>query len=309
VHLSNGSWDRAEAEAKRVVELAPKDPDGRVLLARARIGRRDYAGALAATERIDTRAAHLQRAIARYERGEIEAARAELELTLRDGRLTAEAAAWFALTEVALRRFEQADALLERLTGAPNPPAIAFLALGKLRAAEGKPEEAEKAWRAAVAREPRYAEAQAVLGHFLAAAGRNVEAVDPLARAVAADGSRTADRIALAEARVASGDPARARADLDLVLAGRPKDPDALRVLAQAWMGEKSWGEARKAAERASAVAPRDPRPLLVAARAVLQLGDRGEAKKFVDRAMRLGPTGASADEARKLLAEATGRK
>jgi Tfp pilus assembly protein PilF len=309
IHLANCTWDRAEAEAKRVVELSPKDPEGRVLLARARIGRRDFAGALAATEKVDSRPAHMQRAIARYERGEIEKAREELEKTQRDGKLTAEAAVWYALTDLALKRTDKATALLEKLTNGSNPPALAFLALGRVRAAEGKHDEAERAWRAAIGRDPRLPEAQSALGLFLLSTGRTAEAVEPLSRAVALDGFRFLERSALAEARVAAGDPGRARADLDLVLTARPKDADALRVLAAAWLAEKSFGEARRTADRAAAAAPKDPRPLLIGAKAALQLGERGEAKKLTDRALKLAPTGPAADEAKKLAAEATGRK
>jgi predicted Zn-dependent protease len=309
IHLANCAWDRAESEAKRVVDLSPKDPDGRVLLARARIGRRDFQGALTATEKVDTRPAHLERAIARFERGEIDKAREELEKTQRDGKLTAEAAVWYALTDLALKRTDKAAALLEKLTAAAAPPARAFLALGHVRVAEGKPDEAEREWRKAVERDPRLPEAQAALGQHLLAAGKAAEAVEPLSRAVALDGFRFGDRIALAGARVASGDPVKARADLDLVLAARPKDPDALRVLATAWLAEKSWGEARRTADRAAAAAPKDPRPLVVAAKAALQIGERGEAKRLADKALKLAPAGPTAEEAKKIAAEAAGRK
>lgn len=309
IHLAAFAWDRAESEAKRVVDLAPKDPAGRVLLARARIGKRDYAGALAATERADVRAAHLQRAIARYERGELEKAREELVKTQRDGKMTAEAATWYALTDLALKRTDKAAALLEKLTAAANPPAVAFLALGRVRAAEGKPDEAEKAWRAAVERDPRFPEAQAALGRHLLSTGRAAEAVEPLARAVALDGFRFADRITLAEAHLAAGEPKTAREDLDLVIAARPKDPDALRVLAASWLGTQSYGEARRTADRAAAAAPRDARPLVIAARASLQIGELGDAKRYAARALKLDPKGPSGDEARKIAAEAARKR
>jgi tetratricopeptide (TPR) repeat protein len=309
IHLAGCAWDKAESEAKRVVDLSPKDPDGRVLLARARNGKRDWAGALATTEKVDARPAHLQRAIARYERGETAKAREELEKTQRDGKLTAEAATWYALTDLALGRNDKAAALLEKLTAASNPPAFAFVALGRVRAADGKPEEAEKAWRSAVERDPRLPQAQSALGRQLLATGKAKEAVEPLAKAVALDGFRFEDRVALAEAHLAAGEPKTAREDLDLVIAARPRDPDALRVLAATWYETASYGEARRTADRAAAAAPRDARPLLIAARASLKLGDRGDAKKLADRAAKLDPKGPVGEEARKLSAEASGRK
>jgi predicted Zn-dependent protease len=306
IHLAGCAWDRAEAEAKRVVDVAPRDPDGRVLLARARIGKRDFAGALAATEKAETRAAFLQRAIARYERGEYDKARAELVKTQRDGKMTAEAATWYALTDLALKRNDKAAALLEKLTAAANAPALAFVALGRVRAADGKADEAEKAWRAAAERDPRLPEAQSALGQHLLAREKGAEAVEPLSRAVALDGFRFADRIALAEAHLAAGDPKAARADLDLVIAARPKDPDALRVLAASWLATNSFGEAKRAAERAAAAAPRDARPLVVAARASLQIGELGDAKRFAARALKLDP---KSEEARKVAAEAVRKR
>jgi tetratricopeptide (TPR) repeat protein len=308
IHLSGFAWDKAEAEAKRVVDVAPRNPAGRVLLARARIGKRDFAGALAATERADGRPAHLQRAIARFERGELEKAREELQQTQRDGKLTAEAATWYALTDLAAKRLDKASALLEKLTSAPSAPALSFVALGRVRAAEGRPEEAEKAWRAAVERDPRLPEAQSALGRHLLAAGRAADAIEPLSKAVALDGFRFADRTALAEAQLAAGDAKAAREALDLVIAARPRDPDALRVLAASWLGTSSFGEARRAADRAASAAPRDPRPLLIAAQALLKLGDRAGAKRYADRALKLA-SGPTAEEARRLQAEAMGRK
>jgi predicted Zn-dependent protease len=309
VHLANFAWDKAEAEAKRVVALAPKAPEGRVLLARARIGKGDFAGALAITENADSRPAHLQRAIARLERGEHQKARDELLLTQRDGKMSAEAATWYALTDLALKRTDKAAALLEKLTATPSAPAIAFVALGRVRTAEGKAEEAESALRAAVERDARSPDAQAALGRSLLARGKAADAVEALARAVALDGLRFDDRVALAEAHVAAGDPKTAREDLDPVIAARPRDPDALRVLAASWLASSSFGEAKRAADRAATVAPRDARPLVIAAKASLQIGERGDAKRYADRAAKLDPKGPAGDEARKIAAEAGGRK
>ncbi|HSM91868.1 MAG TPA: tetratricopeptide repeat protein [Anaeromyxobacteraceae bacterium] len=309
VHLASFAWDKAESEAKRVVELSPKEPEGRVLLARARIGKGDLDGALAATEKADSRPAHLQRAIARYLRGEHPKAREELVLTQRDGKMTAEAATWYALTDLALKRTDKAAALLEKLTAAPSAPAIAFVALGRVRAAEGKPDEAERAWRAAAARDARCPDALSALGRHLLATGKTADAVETLARAVALDGLRYDDRVALAEAHVAAGDAKAAREDLDPVIAARPRDPDALRALASAWLADKSFAEAKRAADRAAAAAPRDARPLVIAARASLQIGERADALRYAGRAAKLDPKGPAGDEARKIAAEAAGRK
>jgi len=103
----------------------------------------------------------------------------------------------------------------------------------------------------------------------------------------------------------APGSPARrAEAEARLALAA------ALSVRQSAETSEhRSAREARRAADRAAGAAPKDPRPLVVGARAALQIGERGEAKRLADRALKLGAAGATADEARRIAAEAAGRR
>ena len=309
LHLQAHAWDRAEAAAARAVSREPRDPEHRVLLARARIGRGRLVEALSATDGVDGRAVRIQRAIARYRLGQWIAARAELEKTGRDGKLAAEAAVWFALVEVASGKADRALPLVEKLVQAKPPPPLAHLALGRALEALGRRGDAEAAYETASEREPGSPEGPAALGRLLLSAGRARDALPPLERAVKLDPSDLSTRRALGEARLAAGEASAARADLDFVLLAAPKDAAALRVLSAAWLAEGQPKEALRAADRAVYLAPRDPATLLAASRAALALGEVPASRKLAARAVKAGAAGADRDEAKRLAAGLLPRK
>jgi Flp pilus assembly protein TadD len=308
LHLAARAWDKAEAVAARAVKREPRDSGHRLLLARAQNGRGRFADALAATTGQDGRAFHVQRAIARYGLGQFRQARADLEKTARDGRMPADAAVWYALTDVALGRADRARSLLEKLTSAKNPPPLVHVALGRALEAQGHAEDAEAAYRAAAEREPNAPEGHAALGGFLVAQGRSADAVEPLERAAKLDPSNVPVRRSLGEARLASGQPAAARADFDFVLLATPRDASVLRLLSAAWLAEGQHAEARRAADQAALFAPRDPAALVAAARAALAAGDAADAKRYAARALKARAHGQDAIEARRIEA-AAGKK
>jgi len=305
LHLAARAWDRAEPAAARAVALAPGDPSARVLLARARIGRGKFAEALAATGSADTRAIHLQRAIARYRLGQLAEARAELERTWKDGRMPTDAAVWYALLDVRQGRPDRAEALLEKL---PSPPALASVVLGQALEAQGRSEEAVAAYRAAVARDPSAPEGHAALGRYLLGHGAPADAEPVLARAVAADPSDLEVRRMLGAVRIQNGQPSLARAELDTVLLAHPADLEALRLLSAAWLAEGQPAEARRSADRGLARAPHHAGLLLAAARAALAQGDRAGARGLAQRAAKAAGRGPDGAEARVVLAAAKGR-
>ncbi|ACL67277.1 Tetratricopeptide TPR_2 repeat protein [Anaeromyxobacter dehalogenans 2CP-1] len=309
VHLAARAWDRAETAAARAVALAPKDEGAKVLLARARIGRGRLLEALAATDGAEGRAVRVQRAIARYRLGQYAAARAELERTARDGRMPAEAAVWYALTDVAQGRAARGRTLLEKLAATRSPPPLAHVALGRALEAEGRADDAEKAYQDAMTREPRAPEPALALGDLLLRRGRATDALPVLEKAVALDPAEPEARRALGAARLAGGEPSAARAELDAVLLARPKDAAALRLLSAAWLAESQPAEARRAAERGLAVAPRDPALLLAGARAAQADGDRAVARALAERALKAGARGEDAAEARLLAATQTAKR
>jgi tetratricopeptide (TPR) repeat protein len=302
-HLAARAWERAEGAAARAVELDPSEVSHRLLLARARLGRGKPAEALAALARADGRAVRIQRAIARLRLGQLGAARKELEATGRDGRMPAEAAVWYALTDVALGRAARARALLERLAQARTPPPLVHAALGRALEAEGNLAGAERAYRAAIEREPFAPEGPTGLGRVLVARGMAKDALAPLEDAVRLDPADLETRRALGEARLAAGLAGSARAELDAVLLARPNDVPALTLLSAAWLAQGEPREARRAADRAVTAAPRDARALLAAARAAQVAGDHADAKPLAARALKAGLTGSDAVEARMIAA------
>jgi Tfp pilus assembly protein PilF len=283
------------------VALAPADAGARVLLARARIGRGKFAEALDATRSAEGRPVRLQRAIARFRLGQLSEARSELERTWKDGRMPTDAAVWYALIEVRQGRPERAQALLEKLQ---NPPALAQIALGQALEGQGKPQEAEAAYRAAVARDPAAPEPRAALGRFLLTRGAPAAAEPELAAAVAADPSDLDVRRDLGAARLKTGKPSLARAELDAVLLAHPADLEALRLVAEAWQAEGKPGEARLAADRGLARAPQHAGLLVAAARAALAQGQRQAARGLAQRAVKAAGRGPDAAEAQVVLSQ-----
>ncbi|HEX9050693.1 MAG TPA: tetratricopeptide repeat protein, partial [Anaeromyxobacter sp.] len=309
LQLGARAWEKAEAAASRAVRLEPREVSHRVLLARARIGRGRYVEALAATDGLDGRAVRIQRAIARFRLGQYASARDELEKTAKDGKMPAEAAVWYGLVDVATGKAARALPLLERLAESGSPPPLAHVALGRALDATGKPEAAEQAYRDAMAREPAAPEAPLALGELLVARGRPQDAIPPLERAAKLDPADLATRRGLGEARLLAGTPTAARADLDFVLLTAPRDATALRLLSAAWLAEGQPAEARRAADRAVAAAPGDAAVQVAAAKAALATSDPGPAARHAQRALKLGAKGTLADDARKVLAAAGGRK
>ncbi len=304
IHLASGAMDRAVAEAQEAVKLAPRDLGRRLLLARALAGRGRYRDLIGATEGLDAREIRLWRGVARYELREYAKARSELEQTRRDGKMPAEAAAYYALAEFGLGRETQAQALLRTLTSLKTPPAIAFVAQGQLEQARGRAANAESDFRAAVLRDPSSLEGNCALGRLLLAQGRSADALPFLERAALVNPFHVEVRIALARARLAGGNARAAREELATVLASDPHHAEALRAASAAALADHDPTAARRAADRAIATDPRNADSWLAAARAALAQGELKPAQRFAQRAAKLG-RGSAADEARRLLAEA----
>lgn len=304
VQLAAHAWEQAEAAAARAVRLEPKDAAFRVLLARARIGRGRFREALEATDGQEGRGIRVQRAIARFQLGQFAQVREEVEKTVKDGKMPAEAAVWYALADVATGRAERAVPLLEKLAASANPPPLAHVALGRAREAKGDAAGAEQAYRAATEREPNVPEGHLALGTFLVEHGRAKDALPSLEKAVKLNGSDLGGRRARGEARLAAGEPAAARADLDFVLLATPKDAGAATLLSAAWLAEGQPAEARRAAERAVELAPRSPAGLVAAARASLAAGDGAAARRYAERGLKAGATGEAAVDARRILGD-----
>lgn len=205
VLLDARRWDEAEAAAARAVRLEPKAIEHRVLLARSRNGAHRFPAALQALEGQDGRPVWLERAIALHGLGRQEQARAALERTIRDGKMSAEAATWYARADVALGRTDRAVELLTKLAAAKGASALVQATLGEALLAARRPVEAEVACRAAMARDARSSDGPRCLGQVLLGTGRPGEAVAPLEKAVGLDPADAEAKRLLAAAKAPAG--------------------------------------------------------------------------------------------------------
>jgi cellulose synthase operon protein C len=298
-----GDLDRALRAAEGAARLAPGEPAYQELLGHLLLRRGRYHELLASTSKAPTRALRLDRGIARLRLGEPDAARAELEGTSRDGKMTPEAAAWMALAELASGRRAQASAIVAALLAAPTPHPVALLARGRLDVLERRPADAERRFRSAAERAPELTEAQLDLGRLLRERGRTAEARQVLEQAVARDPNHPLARMELGRVRLATGDAAGAARDLEAALADRPQDAAGLTSLAQAQLAAGRPADARRAGERALAADPRSGAAALAAGQAALAQGDTAAARELLRRAQKLLGKSAAAVEARRALA------
>ncbi len=297
-----GDLDRALRSAEGAARLAPGNAGYRELLARLQLRHGRYRELLAASENAPSRALRLYRGIALLDLGQPQQARAELEGTRRDGKMTAEAAAWMALAELAAGRRAHASAIVAALLAVPSPHPLALLARGRLDLAEGRPDAAEQRFREAMERDPDLLQARCDLGRLLLGRGRAAEASAVLEKAVALNQFYLDARLELGRARLAVGDAAGAARELETVVAERPHDVAASLALSSAYLAAGSPAEARRAAERVFAIAPRSAAAALAAGKAAAAQGAAGDARRFFERAAKLGGKAPEAAEARRAL-------
>lgn len=251
-------WDPAAEAAAAAVRLQPS-ADHKLLLARAQLGQRQPAAALQALAGLDSRTAWLERGIALHQQGQHEQARAALERTMRDGRMPAEAATWYALCDVASGRADKAVPLLERLATAPGATAATHAALGRAYLGARQPGPGEAACRAAIEKDARAPEGHACLGAALLGAGKAAEAVASLETALSLDRADPLAQRLLAEAKT----PPKA-----VAAAARPPAPK----------GAPPRQPARPAAAKAAPIAPAKPVAAAATPAATAGAGAKGKA-------------------------------
>ena len=237
-------WEPAAQAAAQALRLDPS-AERRLLLARAQLGQRQPAAALQSLSGLDSRTAWLERGVALHQQGQHEQARAALERTMRDGRMPAEAATWYALCDVAAGRAARAVPLLEKLAAAPGATAATHAALGRAYLGSKQPGPGEAACRAAIEKDARAPEGHACLGAALLGAGKTAEAVASLETALSLDRADPLAQKLLAQA-TAPPKP---------VAAARPPAPKAAAKAAPAKPGNAKAGTPAAAGAGAAAKA------------------------------------------------------
>ena len=109
--------------------------------------------------------------------------------------------------------------------------------LGVVRMRSGRPDEAMRLFREAIARDPANAEALLYLAGALASAGRSADALPYFERAVKADPASTMALNGLGLARLDVGDKAGAAAAFRQSLRLDPKQEEIARTLAEVRRG------------------------------------------------------------------------
>jgi Tfp pilus assembly protein PilF len=166
--------------------------------------------------------------------------------------------AMFALAKgyfVAFRHGETTQ-ICDRLIGQDPKHVAAYLLRGDVADISRKHEDAEKDYRAAVAAGPRNALARSALARFLAKKGETREALAHFELARQFGATDAATRLGLARAWGEDGQPDRARAVLDELLAADANHADALTESARLALRRDDPAAARPWLERALATAP-----------------------------------------------------
>ena len=196
--------------------------------------------------------------------------------------------------------------------------------LGLIGQAEGRLEEAEGAFRAALQMSPGFRPASAQLAALLAAAGRVEDGVQVLARqleatprsvetmmglaglelqrgavpkaqqwlerAIGIDERAPAPRIALAELLVSRGDAQKALVAARALFDAAPQDPRAAELLGRVHLASRDAVGAASMFRRAAGLAPDQALPQLRLAEALAAANDIAGARAALDEAVRLQP-------------------
>jgi len=275
LYLKRGNGAGALAEFVRAADLLPKDADAQL-----------KAGSLLLTagRALDAKA------------------RADKALAINPknaNALVLRANALAGLTDIdgAIAQIQQAIAL--------DPTASSQANLGMLEFAKGRREEAEAAFRQAVATDPKSVLAQLSLAQFLWATGRGAEAESAFKAALAIDAANVVANRALATFYVASNRAAEAEPYLKKV-ADTNSDPAAGLALADYYVGMRRNADALAVLEKLSAT----PRAWALARSRVAALlytdGKTADAHRTIDEVVAKQPAYAEARtiRARFLLAE-----
>ncbi|MBL3593891.1 MAG: tetratricopeptide repeat protein [Synergistaceae bacterium] len=245
---------------RRVVSLAPEEPDGWKALGAILMGLKRHDEA-------------------------IEAFRRQVALSPDDGE------GWRDLGLALLEsgKAEEASQALYRASALRPGDSRIWEGLGRAWSALGRLHDAEGAYRRALEIDPSRASWHHALGVALLGQNRHAEAAAALGEAVRRDPQSPAYRLALARALAGSGQEEPARELLGELLASAPS-PEAWLLLARLEEARGAFEEAVKAFETATRLDSRAMAPLLGLGRCLLALGDPAQALVPLLEALRLAP-------------------
>ena len=293
--FSAGNYDEAEIEYKNVIQLEPMHP-----VALGRLGLIYYDQA-----RLFPARAFLQRAsdlqpdnlelkvklgLIAIAFGDANTARTQAEAILSRQPEQPDAPLLLAMSVRTPKETENALAYLQKLPPAVVSNAPVQLAIGMLKLQQNQPESAESHINAALARNPKYAEAHAALASIHLARKNGPLAEQELKLAAELAPVRSAMRLNYAQFKIQNGDPAGGRALVEQITKDAPDYLPAWMLLANLASAEKKYDEALAFVAKVLARDNLYPDALLLSPRLHMAKNEFPVAVSELEKALRVFP-------------------
>lgn len=272
IRLLQGRLDDAEAALGKAAAVPATNAAARSLLGQAALARRDFKAAVE----------HLEAALAAVPA----ANRLHYPLALAYRGLNDRARAEEHLARAGQVGLKAPDPLLDGVADLRLGERVALMR-GRVAAQAGRYTDAAQEFRKALAARPESVEARVNLGSVLASAGDRAGAAEQLREALRLDPSNVTAHFNLGSLLA----PAEARPHLEAVVAARPEDAEARRLLAQALRDGGHLPEALEQYGQAVALAPGDEAARLGEAETLVRLGRFAEARRRLEDGLARMPT------------------
>jgi tetratricopeptide (TPR) repeat protein len=274
IHLLQGQPEAAEAILQKALDTPAMQPAARSLLGQAALARRDFKAAVE----------HLEAALAAVP----DANRLHYPLALAYRGLGDRAKAEEHLARAGQVGLKPPDPLLDAVAGLRVGERVALMR-GRVAAQAGRYAEAAEEFRKALAARPESVEARVNLGSVLALAGDRAGAIEHLREALRRDPANVTAHFNLGSL-LAESAPGEARSHLEAVVAARPADAEARRLLAKLLRDAGQLPAALEQYGRAVELAPGDETARLGEAETLVRLGRYAEARKKLEEGLRQLP-------------------
>ena len=275
IRLLQGRPEEAETALRKAAAVPATNAAARSLLGQAALARRDFKAAVE----------HLEAALAAVPA----ANRLHYPLALAYRGLGDRARAEEHLARAGQVGLKAPDPLLDGVADLRLGERVALMR-GRVAAQAGRYADAAQEFRKALAARPESVEARVNLGSVLASAGDRDGAAGQLRDALRLDPSNVTAHFNLGSLLAGSA-PAEARPHLEAVVAARPEDAEARRLLAQALRDGGRLPEALEQYGQAVALAPGDETARLGAAETLVRLGRYAEARRRLEDDLKQMPT------------------
>lgn len=272
IRLLQGRLDDAETALRKALEVPGTSAAAHSFLGQTALARHDFKAA----------AEHLEAALAAVP----EATRLHYPLALAYRGLNDRAKAEEHLAKAGQVGLKPPDPLLDGVANLRVGERVALMR-GRVAAQAGRYADAAQEFRKALAAQPQSVEARVNLGSVLALSGDRPGAAEQFRDALRLDPANVTAHFNLGSLLP----PDEARPHLEAVVAARPDDAEARRLLAQALRDSGHLPEALEQYGKAIAQAPADETARLGEAETLVRLGRYADAKRRLDEDLKQMPT------------------